>query len=622
MSRPALRPAVLLAVLCVGAVDAPRAEGLWDAGLMQGGWRSDYPDPLLGTAQRPLRYASQCAFPNIDFAFCPIHFRPPASQSDGAPRRVFAASNWVDRISDPQGRFWVVGANSEPALDAACNSGPPNQSEAIGEPLQDLYGLAFRAQGDPLRAVRNEWLLAIDLAFRPRQLAERPDCVTSDFIPYLGVGISSERGGGGAPLARMGAGLAAPELRFRARLEHSNAAPFGPGEPVPARAHGQHAGVLVEARWAGQRRWVWLTLFSAFDSGEHSYATPWNWAIPDSHHYPGADIVISALPALRRDCPQHDWDLPEPAPAAWQDGLPRLIRVDLQALFGCLAPRFLAPMPVDVPVDITGVHFWVEVGVRDRDGLPGLSAADYDSRLAMAFDSVDLLPRGEHLFASDAAFLRGLWETALGRGATPRELQRIERLAASGDRAAAAALLLRDRTLQSSAFAALRLQQVAFDGEFDAALFASQRDQLRDGRLRPVVAARALALVPRLQAERRRLGERALVQRLYASALGAAVQDPLLRRRLELRFGSAEAWTDLLLRGEVDLGTLIHRLSALARTLEERNESLQIALLYHTLLGQWPDAHGVASWRAAGGLPERLIEALYYAPQTRARWLD
>jgi hypothetical protein len=48
---------------------------------------------------------------------------------------------------------------------------------------------------------------------------------------------------------------------------------------------------------------------------------------------------------------------------------------------------------------------------------------------------------------------------------------------------------------------------------------------------------------------------------------------------------------------------------------------LQIALLYQVLLGTWPDAAGIDGWRGAGGLPERLIEALYYAPQTRARWL-
>jgi hypothetical protein len=279
-------------------------------------------------------------------------------------------------------------------------------------------------------------------------------------------------------------------------------------------------------------------------------------------------------------------------------------------------------MPERAPIDITGVHFWVEIGLRERDGTPGLSAGDYDSRLAMAFDSVDLVPVGDHLFASDAAFLRGVWESMLGRAATSGEKQRIERLAAAGDRAAAAAVLLRDRTLQSSTFAALRLQQVAFDGEFDDALLASQRDALRDGRLQPMDTARALAVAPRLQAERRRLGDRALVERLHASALGAAAQQPALRERLEARFGSAAEWADALAEGEVDLGMVILRFTALARSLEERNEALQIALLYQILLGQWPDAHGIASWRATGGLPELLVEALYYAPQTRERWLE
>lgn len=621
MLRLSLIARLLGAVVALGATTAVAADGLWDAGLMQGGWRSDYADPSLGTAARPLRYASQCVWPDIDFAFCPTNFRAPASQADALPRRVFSRANWVDQVTDPQGRYWVVGANSEPALDAACNSGPPNQSETIGEPLQDLYGLALRPQGDSQRAFRNEWLLALDLGFRPAQLAGRPGCVTTDFIPFLGVGISSERGGGGAPLARFGAGLPAPALRLRARLEQSNAAVFAPGEAPPSTPHGQHAGFYVEAIWGGQRRWVWITLLSTFDRADVTYATPWNWAVEDSFHFPGADIVVSALPALRRDCPDVAWNLPEPAPAAWQDGLPKDIRVDLAALFGCLAPRFRDAPPGDAPIAITGVHLWVEVGVRERDGQPGLGAGDYDSRLAMAFDSLDLVPRGAHPFDSDAAFLQALWEGALGRAASGAERQRIARLAEGNDRTLAAALLLRDRRLQESAIAALRLQQVAFDGAFDLATFTEQRAALRDGGADLAAAARTLARHARLQAERQRLGDAGLVQRLHASALGAAGEDAATRARLEARFGSAAQWAAALARGEADLATLLQRAVLLARSLDERNEVLQIALLYRVLLGTWPDASGLHAWRSAGGLPERLIEALYYAPQTRARWL-
>jgi hypothetical protein len=596
------------------------ADGLWDAGLMQGGWRSDYADPAYGTAASPLRFAASCPWPESDFAFCPSNFRAPASQPDPLPRRVFRAANWVDQVADPQGRYWVVGANSEPALDAACNSGPPNQSEPIGQPLQDLYGLALQPQGDPTRAIRQEWLLALDLGFRPAQLAMRPECRGSDFIPYLGVGISSERGGGGAALARVGDGLPAPELRLRARLEASNAQPFAAGEAPPPRPHGQHAGFWVEAQWGGQRRWAWITLFSTFDRGEQTYAAPWNWAIEGSFHFPGADIVVSALPALRRECPAVDWQLPEPAPAAWLDGLPKPVRVDLAALFRCLAPHFRQPPPA-APFPITGVHLWIEVGVRERDGLPGLGGGDYDSRLAMAFDSLDLVPLGSHPFASDAAFLSALWEGALGRPASAVERQRIERLGAGGERTEAGALLLRDRRLQESAIAALRLQQVAFAGEYDLALFTTQRAALRDGRQDLAAASRELALHPRLLEARRRLGDAGLVDRLYASALGEAAFEPATRARLEARFGSAAQWTAALARGEATLGDLLHRLVLLARTLDERNAALQVALLYQVFLGLWPDASGSASWRAAGAMPERLLEALYYAPDVRARWL-
>jgi hypothetical protein len=195
--------------------------------------------------------------------------------SQPQPARWFDRDNWVGR-ANLSTSAWVVGANTEPTLNSACNSGPPNQSERIGAPFEDVYGLAIA----PDQAARAPWQrvlnLAVDLSQRPRQLVDRPQCVTGEFIPYLGFGASSERGGNGQPLAWLRAGTAAPLLSFNLRLLDSNAELFDPGQLLPPQPRAQHAGVWIEAQWAATRRWIYIDLINTFDLMPQNVLSQWN----------------------------------------------------------------------------------------------------------------------------------------------------------------------------------------------------------------------------------------------------------------------------------------------------------------------------------------------------------
>ena len=117
---------------------------LWDPGLLDGGWRSDYVLPDAGTQARPLDYSPDCPFPQTAFAICPGNFVPIPGIAGPQPVRSFARSNWVSRPVLRSDRHWVVAANVEPALDSNCNSGPPDQSEPVVRPFEGIFGIEVR----------------------------------------------------------------------------------------------------------------------------------------------------------------------------------------------------------------------------------------------------------------------------------------------------------------------------------------------------------------------------------------------------------------------------------------------------------------------------------------------
>jgi hypothetical protein len=608
---------VALSVSLLPSVSA--GAGLWDPGVLDGSWRSDFDSRLAGSAAQPLTYPAQCAFPFAEFAFCRGTYRPIPGLG-AQPVAVFPVTNWASHVSNSEGKFWLVGANVEPALDANCNSGPPNQSEPVVAPFEGVFGVRVQPALDSHRPYQNEVVLAVDLSHRPRQLASRPRCVTRDYVPYLGFGIASERGGGGAPLARLGDG-SAPLLRFNYRLVDANAELFDVGEPVPPKPRGQYAGMYVEAKWGGTRRWVWLDLINAHSLPSPSVRVAWNWGIVESFHFPGAEIVFTSGPTLQQECGSDGFAMPATAPAVFASRQPLSFAIDLQRMFDCVGDKFSTPLASQPgPVEITGVHFFVEVGVRDRDGLPGFSAIDYDSRFGVAIDGIDLVPASGTPMSSDHELIAQLGHDLLERDWTAAERLRWQQVVAANGRVAMVKAMLRHVEAERTLASAARMHLLAFGPLFDRAGFEQSLAHLRDGASALQLAAELAASEPFVARHASR-SDRAFVHELFRQALRGDIEQQPDRAVIEAAAGSVDYWSDALGSGQAGRGDVllaVFRLAAARRLLQNEIDTI---VLYRTFLRLLPDGGGVAGWRAAPHMPERLIEALYYAPPYRQRFL-
>ncbi len=609
-------------ILTVASLTPAQAAGVWDAGLFSGAWRSDYASPLMGTAASPLNYAFDCPFPQTRFALCPGNFVPIPGIVGPQPVRSFGLSNWISSAAVLGDRFWLVSANSEPALDSNCNSGPPHQSEAVVAPFESVFGVAIRPSLELRRPYQNEVLLAVDLSHRPKQLESRPACQTREYIPYLGFGLDSERGsgGGGAPLAMLGGGTAAPVLRFNYRLVDSNAEFFSEGEAAPPRPHGQYSGVFVEAQWGGRKRWVWIDLLKAFDVEGPSVMVPWNWTIRESFYYPGAEIVFTSGQALRAQCGAEGFDIPSMAPATFAHRQPVPMRINLTRLYQCVGNLFSAPFPAQpAPVPVTGVQFFVEVGVRERDGQPGLSPIDYDSRLGVAVDSIDIVPAAGTPISSDAELVDQLGNDLLGHAwSAALRTHWIARAAAEG-RTAVVAQMLRAMEVRRTAIAAARLQLLGIGFNPDRGSFERSLTGLRAGGTISA-AASVLAQDAAFVRANGTLSDATFVRLMFSRALGGDLDQQPDAAAIAEGFGSIDYWVDRLGSGSSvrhDVLTSAFRLTAARDLLAKEAE---IVVLYRTFFGLLPDAGGIGYWRTASDMPERLIEILYYTQEYRGRF--
>jgi hypothetical protein len=608
----------LLAIAMLATALPCAATGLWDPGFQNGTWRSDFDRPGLGTLVEPLNYAPVCRFPAVPFALCPTNFAVWPGISQLQPARWFARDNWVG-LADPGAPAWVVGANTEPTLNAACNSGPPNQSEAIAAPFEDVYGLSIDADHAARAPWRRALSLAVDLSHRPRQLADRPQCVPGEFIPYLGFGASSERSGNGQPLAWIGAATPAPLLLFNLRLLDSNAALFDPGEPAPSRPRGQHAGVWIEAQWNGTRRWIWIDLINAYDALPLDFVTPWNWAIPQSFHFPGAEIVFTSGARLREACGSTGLDLPELAPGAWADGQPRALQIDIARLFQCLGDRFADPLSQQTAaVPITGIHFFVEVGVRELDGVPGLGEADYDSRLGIVVDSLDLIDADRTALYQPAAWVAQMGRDFTGRAWTNAETATWLALLAREGRVPTTRAMLRSQAVARGLGAVARLQLIAFGEATDRASFNAMLALAQSGGSPAALAERLIASAP-FQQRYAGLDDRGYVGALIAQALGESANDATAVARLARAIGSNEYWVQAIGSGRAGRTSLLLALVRYSQATGLRESAVDTLALYRAMLGGLPDAGGLDYWTRNANMPEQLIEALHYAPPYRAR---
>ena len=607
----------LLAMACMAPAGAT---GIWDPGLLSGAWRSDYASPAIGTAAQPLNYALDCPFPQSPFALCPGNFVPIPGIVGAQPVRSFGRSNWVTRPGSLGDRFWLVSANVEPALDSNCNSGPPNQSEPVVAPFEGVFGVAVGPSIEVGRAYQNEVVLAVDLSHRPRQLETRPACQPGEFIPYLGFGVASERGSGGEPLALLGAGAAAPVLRFNYRLLDSNAEFFAAGQAVPARPRGQYSGMLVEAKWAGLRRWVWIDLLKAFEAEGASILVPWNWTIRESFYYPGAEIVFTSGQALRAQCGSDGLDLPSTAPETFAHRQPVAMRINLTRLYQCVGNFFSTPFATQTaPVQITGVQFFVEVGMRERDGLPGLSPVDYDSRLGVAIDSIDIVPAAGSPTSSDAELVDQLGRDLVGRDWSLAQRTRwLAQIAIQG-RTAVVAQMLHAMDVRRTAIAAARLNLLALGWNLDRPAFERTLAQLRAGGTF-AQAASTLAQDAAVVSATGALDDHAFVRLMFSRALGGELDQQPDAAVIAEGFGSIAYWTDRLRSGASARADVLLSAFRLATARERLAKEAQIVILYRTFFDGLPDSGGIGYWRTASEMPERLIEVLYYTPEYRRRF--
>lgn len=623
---PGVLPKAASAAFCAGLCAALAVSssanadmGLWDAGLMDGSWRTEYADASVGTPAAPLDYPPWCAFPDTQFAFCrPNH--APIPGLGAQPATAFSRSNWRGQLHNDAGLFWVVGANVEPALDALCNSGPPNQSEPVVEPFEGIFGLRVQPARDGHRRYRNEAVLAVDLSHRPRQLQARPDCQTRDYIPFLGFGVASERGGGGAPLAMLDQGET-PLLRFNYRLVDSNAPMFDSADPLPHPARGQQSGLYVEAQWGGKRRWVWIDLINTYARPAPSYLAPWNWGIRESFHFPGAEIVVTSGPSLRAECGDEGFELPDTAPGVYADRQPRALSIDLERLYDCIGDLFSTPYAVaETPVELTGLHFWVEVGVREFDGQPGLSLQDWDSRLGVAIDSIDLVPPSGKPYSSDDELITQLAQDLLGREWTPAQSARWQDFFVRQGRTEGIRAMLRHQEVETSLGQAVRLHLSAFGPRFQSAGFEASLARLRDG-AGPREVARELAASADFHLYHGGRDGADLLHALLDNVLQQPLQSHPDRAAIEAAVGDGEEWRAALASGRADPGDLVLAVSRLGAARSLRQTEVDIIALYRGFLGALPDSGGLAGWRNAPQMPDSLIEALYYAPPWRERFV-
>ena len=611
-----------LALFTGSQTSAVGATGFWDPGIQHGGWRTDYASPLIGTTAHPLSYISPCLFPGTIFAICPDNFEPIPGIEEPQPVRSFSRSNWVDRSnSTPADRFWVATANIEPALSVHCNSGPPNQSEAILGPFEGIFGIRVDSAAAIGRPWQREATLAVDLSHRPRQLAERPLCRPGDFIPYLGFGIYSERGGGDQPLAILRDGADAPVLRFNYRLVDSNAEFFAAGDPVPPRPRGQYSGIMVEAQWGGRKHAIWVDLLNAYVTPRPTTLAQWNWSVLESFYYPGAEIVFTSAPTLLAECGESGFALSSMAPATYALRQPIPMRIDLRRLYECLGHYFSSPFPTSGTVPLTGMQFFVEVGIREHDGEPGLAEDDYDSRLGIAVSAVDIVPASGSPISSDTAFVAQFGRDLLGHAWSDSERDHwLQRIAENG-RAETVAEMLRSREVRRTAIAAATLHLIAFGYHLDRGAFDATLEDLREGHAIPFAAA-ALASEPAFIRATGTLDDEAFVRRMYRRALGGELDTQADSEQIGESFGSIEYWVHRLGNGSADRADVLLSVFRLAMARGLLDTEADIVTLYYSFAGLLPDSGGIGGWRNASDMPARLAETLYYTSLYRNRFAD
>ncbi|MEO8135316.1 MAG: hypothetical protein ABI831_15195 [Betaproteobacteria bacterium] len=352
--------------------------GLWDPGLVDGRWRTDFDNPLEGSGAAPLLHGD-CQF------LTPFSDGFP-SFSGGGPdpvthcrygSTVFPATNAASSGATwPTNSFWAVIGNVENAFDnPACTNGPPGQSLPIARPgngqvfgviaLPDAEANAFARK--KVHLVLNSWDDGI--------------CRTEGYgAPYLSFGAQADRGNNGV-ITYLNMPRQKSRLQFgQTLMDNADASPGVFGKIADGLFRYSQSHILIEAMWGGRKRWLFIELVPdprVSDAGVDVHIR-FNWHLVNSMLYPGADYVFKSAAVLTRQCRQERVDIPTQSRAlTYMNPATRAqarldYSFDLQLVFQCLnrigawGPE---PMPTHA-VPVTAIHFGLEQNDRlYRDGL-------------------------------------------------------------------------------------------------------------------------------------------------------------------------------------------------------------------------------------------------------------
>ena len=374
------------------------AVGLWDPGLVNGRWRTDFDNPREGTIDAPL-LLGECAFAT------PLSDGYPAFSGGGGDGSTTAcrygsivnpASNAASSDGTwPRDSYWVVTANVEPAFtNPLCANGPPGESLPVQAPgTGSLFGLAALPDGESLRPDRRKLHLVLN-SWNAAVCRER-----SYAIPYLSFGAQADRGNNGV-ITYVNKPGSKTVLSFGLTLMDIAEKNSAFGATLPGTSRYRQSHVLIEATWGGRKRWLFVELLpdarrASNDDGIDAHVR-FNWHMASSFIYPGADYVFKSAQLLSRQCAQENVSVPvQQAGSTYVDpstrGASRVpVAIDLQRVFDCL--QRLGTWGADVmpshPVPITGVHFGIEID--DRLYSSSFTETTLPNALWIALDSIEI----------------------------------------------------------------------------------------------------------------------------------------------------------------------------------------------------------------------------------------
>jgi hypothetical protein len=344
--------------------------GIWDAGLINGRWRTDHDNPEEGTKTAPL-LLGDCALTatgaDDPHAIAGGGFDAASGCRYGLVISPASNASSSDRAW-PERNFWAMIANVENSFEnPLCVDGPPGQSRAIRHPgAGELFGVIALADNESSAPTSRKMHLVLNSS-------SDVDCRTKSYgIPHLSFGAQADRGNGGVITYLNSAG-AKTMLRFGMTLmDIADRRSDAFDQPQPGDTRSSQAQFVVEAVWGGKKRWLIVQVLpdphlEAAMGGNVDTRVSFSWHLVNSFLYPGAAYTFKSASVLSTQCAAHGIKVATmDRNATYYDPLTRdnsrrEYAIDLQKAFDCLT-RLATWGPETMPahrIPITGVHFGI-----------------------------------------------------------------------------------------------------------------------------------------------------------------------------------------------------------------------------------------------------------------------